>query len=145
MVSQPGTDPEIAQTEVTMKAKLIFSATFITTWLGVMIPNALADACSVGQRGEVLWRGKWYPARVLQASRSNCYITYEGYDSSWDEWVEPVRFRSLLRVGDSVRILWRGQWYPGRVLDIRGNSYKITYDGYDSSWDEWVEPARISR
>ena len=128
-----------------MKEKLIFAATLMTTWLGVMVPSALADGCSVGQRGEALWRGSWYRAQVMQVSSYQCFITYEGYDSSWDEWVETDRWRASFATGDRVNILWKGSWYPGRILAVSGNSYKITYDGYDSSWDEWVEPARVSR
>lgn len=126
-----------------MKARLIFGATLIASWLGLFVPDALANHCSVGQRAQVLWKGNWYPARVLDVKADLCFITYEGYDSSWNEWVEPQRFRPLFQSGAAVDILWRGQWYPGRVLEVSGNSYKITYDGYDSSWDEWVEPERL--
>ena len=123
---------------------LLFMLT--TSVLGIFTPNATAGTyCSVGQRGEVLWKGSWYPALVKNVSNNGCYITYEGYDSSWDEWVEPSRFRAAFRVGQSVRILWKGQWYSGRILDVNRNSYFVTYDGYDSSWNEWVESARVSR
>jgi hypothetical protein len=129
-----------------MKNKLLFAGVFMATWVGTLIPSALAvQPCSVGQKAEVAWKGKWYPARVLDVSGNKCFITYEGYDSSWNEWVEPARFRALFRVGDAVRILWRGKWYQGRILDVSNNRYKITYIGYDSSWDEWVESARVSR
>ncbi|AFZ35946.1 hypothetical protein Sta7437_2407 [Stanieria cyanosphaera PCC 7437] len=128
-----------------MKHKLMFGAAFMATWLGIMIPNALASHCSIGQKGEVLWKGNWYSAKVLDVDGDYCYITYDGYDSSWDEWVEPQRFRSAYRVGDSVKIYWQGQWYPGQILAISGNSYQITYYGYDSSWNEWVESSRLSR
>ncbi|MFW9257753.1 hypothetical protein [Nostoc sp. CALU 546] len=73
------------------------------------------------------------------------YITYEGYDSSWNEWVGAGRFRASFEAGDAVRILWKGKWYQGQVLEVSNDLYKITYDGYDSSWDEWVEPSRVSR
>lgn len=45
--------------------------------------------------------------------------------------------------GDNVQIEWKGSWYPGRILEVGGVRYKITYDGYSSSWDEWVETARL--
>jgi hypothetical protein len=127
-----------------MKSKLAFVATFGMAWLGTMIPQALANHCSIGQKAEVLWKGNWYAATVLDVNENLCYVTYDGYDSSWDEWVEPQRFRASFQPGDSVRILWKGEWYPGQVLEISGDSYKVTYNGYDSSWDEWVEPGRVS-
>jgi hypothetical protein len=129
-----------------MKNKLLFAGVFIATWLGTLIPSAFAASpCSVGQKAEVLWKGAWYPATVLKVDDNQCYITYDGYDSSWNEWVEPARFRASFQIGASVRVLWRGKWYQAKVLDISNNLYKITYIGYDSSWDEWVESARVSR
>ncbi|MBD6617320.1 RNA-binding protein [Komarekiella sp. 'clone 1'] len=129
-----------------MKKNLLFAGIFMATWVGTLIPSAFAASlCSVGQKAEVLWKGRWYPATVLNVDVNKCYITYDGYDSSWNEWVETARFRASFKKGDSVRILWRGKWYQGRVLEVSKKLYKITYDGYDSSWDEWVEPARVSR
>ena len=128
------------------KNKNVWLFVLTTSLLGMFTPHASARIpCSVGQRGEVFWKGAWYPAQVKNVSNNSCYITYEGYDSSWDEWVEPSRFRAVFRVGQSVKILWKGQWYPGRILDVNRSSYLVTYDGYDSSWNEWVESARVSR
>ncbi|AFZ01055.1 hypothetical protein Cal6303_2026 [Calothrix sp. PCC 6303] len=119
----------------------------MATCVGIDIPSAFAvsSPCSVGQKAEVLWKGKWYPAEVLNVKNNKCYVTYEGYDSSWNEWVEARRFRASFKTGDSVRIFWKGKWYPGKILNVGKNSYKVTYTGYDSSWDESVEPARVSR
>ncbi|UYZ57846.1 MBT domain-containing protein [Hymenobacter latericus] len=47
------------------------------------------------------------------------------------------------KVGDAVQIQWKSSWYPGRVLEAKNGSYKIHYDGYAASWDEWVAPARL--
>ena len=137
-----------------MKKQIAFLLLLTTTVLSGLAPSADArSVCSPGQRGEVLWKGKWYPAQVLDAKGNRCYITYDGYSKSWDEWVGPARFRSYApapaqggyQIGQSVQILWKGKWYPGKILDASRNRYYITYDGYSSSWDEWVGPARLSR
>lgn len=49
------------------------------------------------------------------------------------------------RVGDAVSVEWRGKWYPCHVLRVDGARFFIHYDGYDSSWDEWVTEARIRK
>lgn len=127
----------------------------------MLLPTAaLADSgkptCIVGQPVEIFWGSDWWPGRVLEGPRpdNTCYITYDGYDSSWDEWVTPDRLRrvaggappsGLCSVGAPVQIEWNGSWYPGHVLDgprPDGTCY-ITYDGYASSWDEWVVPGRL--
>jgi hypothetical protein len=50
-------------------------------------------------------------------------------------------------VGDPVMVLWGQKWWRARVIATRGGKrrYKIHYDGYGSSWDEWVGDRRIRR
>ena len=50
---------------------------------------------------------------------------------------------STWKVGDAVQVLWAGAWYPARILQAKGGTYLISYDGYNSNWDEWVAPARV--
>lgn len=102
--------------------------------------NALA-LCNAGDAVSVLWKGKWYDAQVLQTTPQQCLVSYNGYDSSWDEWVGPDRYLLKHR---SVSVLWKGKWYPAQVQRTRQNGYLVSYEGYDSSWDEWVDNNRIS-
>ena len=46
-------------------------------------------------------------------------------------------------VGQQVKIEWNGQWYDGQILEVNGESYRITYDNYSADWDEWVDPSRL--
>lgn len=48
-----------------------------------------------------------------------------------------------LKPGDKVEVLWLGSWYAARVKEVRDGRYYVGYDGYASSWDEWVTPSRI--
>jgi hypothetical protein len=40
-----------------------------------------------GSKVKVLWNGTPYEAEILDVKEDFHYITYIGYDSSWDEWV----------------------------------------------------------
>jgi hypothetical protein len=109
-------------------------------------------ACKAGDKAEVLWKGTWYPAMVLKAKSDQCYIHYDGYGSNWDEWVGPDRIKGAktqaagtkkFSEGDPVQVKWKGTWYAAHVIAVGKNQWKIHYDGYDSSWDEWVGAARI--
>lgn len=51
--------------------------------------------------------------------------------------------QSSFSVNQKVEVLWKGRWYKATVLSVNGNSYKIHYDGYASSWDETVPKSRI--
>ena len=49
------------------------------------------------------------------------------------------------KVGDSVTVEWKGKWYPASILEVKDGKYKIHYDGYEASWDEWVTTARMRK
>jgi len=55
-------------------------------------PSAL---CAKGQAVSVLYGGEWYPARVLDGPdrMGTCLVSYDGYGSNWDEWVNAGRMR----------------------------------------------------
>ena len=119
-----------------------------------MISESQALICAPGSQAQVLWKGNWYPATVRKAKSNRCYIHYDGYNNSWDEWVGPERIRfpdavpaavvapGGFPIGAPVSVLWHGKWYPAHVLSTKGNKLYIHYDGYGSSWDEWVGPGR---
>ncbi|MGZ8843208.1 MAG: agenet domain-containing protein [Pyrinomonadaceae bacterium] len=53
-----------------------------------------------GSTVEVIWKRKWYPAKVLSVELGVHLIHYVGYDDGWDEWVGAARIR---RVGNPPR------------------------------------------
>lgn len=48
-----------------------------------------------------------------------------------------------LKRGDKVEVEYQGKWYKAEVIGVAGGRYRIHYDGYPDSNDEWVAPARI--
>ena len=134
--------------------KFLFAV--LLSFAALSLGAADARACAVGDGAQVLWKGAWYPAHVLKAKDAECFIHYDGYDNSWDEWVGPDRIKvtssgapaptavAAFGEGNPVSVLWKGTWYPAHVLKaLGGDRYRIHYDGYDSSWDENVGPSRI--
>jgi len=64
--------------------------------------TALADApasalCVKGQAVSVLYGGDWYFAKVLDGPdrMGTCLVSYDGYGSNWDEWINAKRMRSV--------------------------------------------------
>ena len=122
-----------------------------TPFLTGETPVLVAQSYRVGDKVEVLWEGKWYPAKIFDRQGGSYCITYIGYDRSWDECVEGDRIRYPERLfgnidpqrGERVDVLWRGNWYPAIVYDLSQGYYCITYIGYDRSWDECVESDRL--
>lgn len=58
---------------------------------GAVAPGSL---CTVGNTIQVYWGSTWYDATV-KATREDgqCYIGYDGWADSWDEWVGADRMR----------------------------------------------------
>lgn len=53
--------------------------------------------------------------------------------------------RGEYRAGDPVEIEWKGGWYRGHVLEAEAERFKVGYDGYSDTWDEWVGAERLRR
>lgn len=49
------------------------------------------------------------------------------------------------KVGDSIKVLWKSTWYDASIVAAKKNKYKIHYDGYNESWDEWVGKDRMKK
>lgn len=50
------------------------------------------------------------------------------------------------QVNDIVEIEWKGKWYDGKVLEKKSNgTYLVSYDGFDSSWNETLVNSRIRK
>lgn len=94
-----------------------------------------------GQKVEVIWEGKYYPAEITEVNDAFMYIHYTGYDHSYDEWVMYDRIRTGKELYKSIK--WEGTWYPGYVLEKRDTALFVTYEGYAHTWDEWVSPGRV--
>lgn len=138
-----------------MNLKRHMLALLLLLALGLQTSTAFAALCEKGDQAKVLWKGTWYAATVtdVDSESDQCFIHYTGYDNSWDEWVGADRIQILeasspgkasqYKTGQAVEVNWKGTWYPAKILSAKGGRYKIHYEGYNSSWDEWVGPERI--
>lgn len=52
-------------------------------------------------------------------------------------------FSQNYTAGSKVEIKWGNTWYAGAIKEVKGDEYKIGYDGYSSTWDEWVKKDRL--
>lgn len=47
--------------------------------------------------------------------------------------------------GELVSVFYDGKFYPGRVLSVHGRTYHVRYDGFSTSWNEWVTGRRLKK
>jgi hypothetical protein len=57
---------------------------------------------------------------------------------------KPSSVITAYKIGDRVRVRWRGSVYPGTITGIvSSEKFLVHYEGYESAWDEVVESTRI--
>ena len=99
-----------------------------------------------GDKVEVLWNSKWYPASVIDVPSSTTWkIHYTDYSDSFDEVVGKDRIRLVWKKGDVIQVKSSSTWYKATILEVNGSKYKIHYDGWSDSWDEWVTTDRMKK
>lgn len=139
--------------------------------LALAFVAACGRSYRVGDDVMVEWEGKEYPGVILSADGPAKFkIHYEGYDEAWDELVPKSRIKGLrtgseprpeppakvrqkameaaqtntYRVGDTVRVEWRGRFYAAQILDVVGKErYLVHYEGYPHEFDENIGLSRI--
>ena len=124
--------------------------------LGCLITSLHAAGYQPADKVEILWGSSWYPGEVLEAKDGKFKIHYDNHSASWDEWVGPERLREpsapsapapaasgAWKVGDRVEALSIGSWYAGRIVAAEANRWKVTYDGYSASADEWLTADKL--
>ena len=57
---------------------------------------------------------------------------------------KPEDVVSRYRVGQSVRVKWRGSQYRASVIEVISTSrIKVHYDGHEAAWDEEISITRV--
>ncbi len=77
-------------------------ATILKECQGTPATTTASGKFVVGQKVEVLWKGKYYPATVLSVTGDQYKIHYDGFSAKWDETVGPSRIRAPAAGGATV-------------------------------------------
>ena len=102
----------------------------------------------LGERVEALVDGTWWKGRVLEAGNDEFRVRYVGYFQGDDSWIagkdlRPIKSSKLYAAGTMVDVKWENKWWPAKVLEEKGGSHLVRYDGYGEEWDEWAPSSRL--
>lgn len=101
----------------------------------------------IGERVEILSDKILYKAFIKDFQNDLFKVHYYGYFDDNDEFVKTAQIRTgkpkQFKVNEKVEVEWKKEWFPARILEVRGGAYLITYDGYGKEWNEWVSHKRI--
>ncbi len=130
-------------------------------------PGVATATFTQGEDVDIWDGGAWWPGRVKTVSGGTYLVGFDGYSPSWDKTVDATLLRKraivvakaapapsptrtgpgdpskVYRKGQKVDIHWGTSWWAGRVLEVTGYEYRITYDGWSSSHDETVDATRL--
>lgn len=109
----------------------------------------ISNNLRLGERVEVYSQNSWWKGYVIDTKNNQFKIHYYGWEEADQEWVTAKQLRqpkiTQYRIGEKVEVEWQKKWYPAKVLEVKGGSHFITYEGYGSEWDEWVSSKRIRK
>ena len=120
---------------------------------------------NAGQAVDLYHAGTWYPAHVREVTGDTYLVSYDGWSAAFDERVNATMLRPRAATADGggaasagpgdpgakytkgqlVDIHWGSSWWPGRVVEVIGSSYRVTYDGWAKSFDETVDARRLRK
>ena len=132
---------------------------------------AQAQAQAGYKQGDVVeaqWGGEWKKAKVIAVKPGTprpFKVHFEGYDASRDNWLTAAELRALgaqpaapapapaasapassvtYKAGDVMEARWGSDWKKASVVAVKASSprpYKVHYEGYDMSNDQWLTAA----
>lgn len=97
-----------------------------------------------GQETLVEWGRKLWKAKILKVEGDFHFVTYPGWESSWDEWMlcDRVVDPALASLPE-VQVQWKGNWSSARIMKIDNGQYYVHYLGSGTASNEWVPKTRI--
>lgn len=107
-----------------------------------------AAGSKIGTKVKALWRNQWHPATIIGEQNGQYYIRYDSGSEDNNEWLtaDKLSFPStdgLPVAGDRVNVTWGGSFYESKVMKRDGMKWRIHYEGYPESSDEWVGLDRL--
>lgn len=114
--------------------------------LFAVLMAATASAQQVNDAVEVEYQGVWYPGHVLKVEAEKYFITYDGWDESWNEWVGQARLRAIApapppppapskyNVGDRVEIQYGFGTVNATVVTVGEGQYELKVDEMSTIW-----------
>ena len=115
----------------------------------VLFCASTARAQQVNDAVEIDFKGVWYAGKVLKVEGDKYFITYDGWNESWNEWVGKERLRAITaaasppppppaaskyNVGDRVEIQFGFNTANATVMSIGEGKYELKVDGMDTIW-----------
>lgn len=132
----------------------------ITIAIVVLVTTGNSFGQKANEKVQVNHNGTWYDATMLKvnAADGTYFITDDGWNDSWDEWVtidrlkgyakaaepEPKAALTKFKVGDKVEVEYGMIPEPATIIEVGENKYHIEFDNRFFG-DKWVTESEITK
>ncbi|MDF1564334.1 MAG: caspase family protein [Deltaproteobacteria bacterium] len=86
--------------------------------------------------------------RVREPGAVESLVRFFDYSAFEDRRVKNAELEAIAYerhpVGAKLRVFWGGELWDAEVRAVEGDFHRITYPGWDASWDEWILSDRIA-
>jgi hypothetical protein len=76
-------------------------------------------------------------------------VHFFGYEYDEDAFRSAKQIRSFspkqFKIGSTVEAESEKQWYPAKILDVKGGAHLVAYDDFGEEWNEWISSDRVRR
>jgi len=124
----------------------------------VVLFSTSISAQKVNDKVQVDYNGTWHDATILKVNSADrlYFITYDGWDSGWDEWVPLSRMRNYnteieptvstkkWKVGDRCMVEYGMIPEPATIIEVGEENYHIQYDKKVFG-TKWVKEGQIKK
>lgn len=135
--------------------------------LASLLLSLLATLAAAGEDTVIVdWKGTPYKARILKSENGRHYVHYEGWPSSYDEWImdshiisrdgaaasgkapprpsaPPENRNAPLAAQQKIWVLWHGMPYEAVVMKSESGRHFVHFPGWPSNYDEWIDKSQI--
>lgn len=95
----------------------------------------------------------WFPACIKTVRQREVLVSFDGWDSQWDEWLprDSPRLRRHRGWGTAAKpddyqidstieaLDMEGKWYASRVLHVAETAVMVKYARWADKWNEWID------
>jgi len=128
---------------------------------------ALSYAARPGDTVTLNWKGVPYKAKILKSEGGRHFVHYEGWSSSYDEWISDSQIISSYPAAGSsaaatrqdsahaatraqphaeakkIWVLWHGKPYQAVIIKSERGRHFVHYPGWPSNYNEWIGNSQI--
>ena len=106
----------------------------------------------VDEKVQIEHGGTWYDGKIMKTDGEKYFVSYDGWDESWNEWVTVDKLKGYavkapltkFKVGDKVEVEYGMIPEPATVIEVGENKYQVEFEK-SAFGKKWVTEKEIKK